>query len=153
MSLEDFQQAAGLYQQYVEQIKQIDMRPKNIAFSIIPIRPSVKKRKELFKLQKKLFKGKELTQEEHCKFTVYTDELQTYARQKAALINSMEFYCNDPYHMTEAEYLRFIGPYTTDGTPKEIKRAARRLSKWYTKMNPKIMGENYTPNVRMYNNE
>ena len=33
--------------------------------------------------------------------------------------------------MTEVEYLRFIGPYTTDGTSKEIKRAARRLSKWY----------------------
>ena len=51
MSLENFQQAAGLYQQYVEQMKQIDMRPKNIALSVIPIRPSVKKRKELFKLQ------------------------------------------------------------------------------------------------------
>jgi len=50
MSLEDFQQAAGLYQQYIEQMKQIDINPKNIAFSIIPIRPSVKKRKELFKL-------------------------------------------------------------------------------------------------------
>lgn len=45
MSLEDFQQAAGLYQQYVEQMKQIDTNPKNIAFSIIPVRPSVKKRK------------------------------------------------------------------------------------------------------------
>nr|DAS39656.1 MAG TPA: hypothetical protein [Caudoviricetes sp.] len=72
MSLEDFQQSAGLYQQYVEQMKQIDMRPKNIALSVIPIRPSVKKRKELFKLQKKLFKGCELSQEEHCKFTIST---------------------------------------------------------------------------------
>ena len=134
MSLEDFQQAAGLYQQYVEQMKQIDMRPKNIALSVIPIRPSVKKRKELFKLQKKLFKGQELTQEEHCKFTIYTDELQTYARQKATLINSMEFYCEDPRNMTEAEYLRFISPYETMGSHKEIKRAAKRLSKWYKKI-------------------
>mgnify|MGYP000965866577 CR=1 FL=1 len=36
--------------------------------------------------------------------------------------------------MTEEEYLRFIGPYTTDGTPKEIKSEARRLSKWYKKI-------------------
>lgn len=58
MSLEDFQQAAGLYQQYVEQMKQIDTNPKNIAFSIIPVRPSVKKRKQLFKLQKNYLKVK-----------------------------------------------------------------------------------------------
>ena len=33
--------------------------------------------------------------------------------------------------MTNAEFIKFISPYETDGTHEEIKKAAKQLSDWY----------------------
>ena len=77
--------------------------------------------------------GKEVTKQEMERLLSAQEELRQYNEERDRLINAMQFYCEDPRNMTEAEYLRFISPYETMGSHKEIKRAAKRLSKWYKK--------------------
>lgn len=61
------------------------------------------------------------------------EEMRQYNEERDRLINAMQFYCKDPCNMTNIEYRNFISPYETDGTSKEIRKAAKRLSKWYKK--------------------
>lgn len=61
------------------------------------------------------------------------EEIRQYNEDRDRLINAMQFYCKDPCNMTNIEYRNFISPYETDGTSKEIRKAAKQLSRWYKK--------------------
>lgn len=110
---------------------QIDKRPKNIALPIIPKKPNQSFKDTLYKLTLKSVFGKEVTKQEMENLLSVQEETRQYNEERDRLINAMCFYCKDPCNMTEAEYLKFIYPYETDGTHEEIKKAAKQLSDWY----------------------
>lgn len=120
------------YYKLSEAISMIDSRPKNIVLRILPEKPNPSLKEVYDTLVLKTFFGKEeVTKQEMENLLSVQEETRRYNEERDRLINAMLYFCKDPCNMTEAEYLKFISPYETDGTHEEIKKAAKQLSDWY----------------------
>lgn len=132
IDIEDIQKTRECYKLYLA-MRLLDKNPKNIVVRIIPEKPNPSLSEIYHTLTLKSIFGKEVTKEEMESLLSAQEELRQYNEDRDRLINTMCFYCKDPYNMTNKEYRNFISPYETDGTHEEIRKAAKQLSHWYKK--------------------
>lgn len=131
IDIKDIQKTREYYKLYIA-TRLLDKNPSNIISRIIPEKPNSSLKEVYYDLVWKTFFEKgEVTKQEMENLLSIQQETRQYVEQRDVVINAMQFYCKDPCNMTNAEYLKFIYPYETDGTHKEIKKAAKRLSDWY----------------------
>ena len=133
IDIEDIQKTQEYYK-LCTAMRLLDKNPKNIVTRIIPEKPNKLIEEVYNNLMLKSFFVEKITTQEMENLLLVQEKIRQYNENRDRLINAMQFYCKDPRNMTEAEYLRFISPYETMGSHKEIKRAANRLSKWYKEM-------------------
>lgn len=131
IDIDDIQKTREYYKLYVA-TRLLDKNPSNIASRIIPKKPNPSIREVYYDLVWKTFFGKEqVTKQEMENLLSIQWETRKYIEERDMLINAMQFYCKDPCNMTNTEFIKFISPYETDDTSKEIKKAAKQLSDWY----------------------
>lgn len=130
IDIEDIQKTKEYYKLYLA-MRLLDKNPKNIVARIIPEKPNKSIKKVYNNLMLKSFFVEKIATQEMENLLLVQEEIRQYNEDRDRLINAMQFYCKDPCNMTNAEYLKFIYPYETDGTHKEIKKAAKQLSDWY----------------------
>ena len=112
-------------------INMIDSRPKNIVLRILPKKPNPPFADIYHTLTLDAMFCREFTTQQMESLLLAQEESYQYNVERNMLINAMQFYCKDPCNMTNAEFIKFISPYETDGTHEEIKKAAKQLSDWY----------------------
>ena len=132
IDIEDIQKTREYYKLYLA-MRLLDKNPKNIVARIIPEKPNPSLSEIYHTLTLKSKFGKKVTKEEMESLLSAQEEARQYNEDRDRLINAMQFYCKDPCNMTNKEYRNFISPYETDGTSKEIRKAAKQLSRWYKK--------------------